>query len=233
MILKHLAYKLGLTAVLIAPLPAGLGRADTSAAEKIHEIFDIYRSGDKIGTNTVEVQREPDKISVKTTTDIHVKIMSFEAYHYKLICQETWKKNELVNFQSETDDNGQKHKIIAQASEPDKIKLTIDGKQSEVPKSLVPASFWRRDIVNQKEIFDPSDGKRFSIEAKDFGDEPLKLEGIEHHTHHFQIKDKTGDYARDLWFEGDRLVRVKLVARDRSEVVSDLRGSSLPPAPIK
>jgi hypothetical protein len=216
----------------LATVPCGQGFADTDSAGKIYEVFDIYRAGDKIGTNSVEIQREPDRVSVNMSTDIHVKILSFEAYHYKHICQETWKKNELISFHSETDDNGKKHKIIA-VVEPDKVNLTIDGKPSEAPKTLVPASFWRKDIVNRKELFDPASGTRFSIQVKDFGEEPLKMEGADHQTHHFRISDKAGDYERDLWFDGDKLVRIKMIARDHSEVVSDLRGSSLLPAASK
>jgi len=232
MIRKSLGYSLGLVASLSTTLPCGQGLADTPSAVKLLEVFDIYRSGDKIGTNYVEIQREPDKISVKMTTDIHVKILSFEAYRYKHTCQETWKKNELISFHSETDDNGKKHKIVA-VVEPDKVNLTIDGKPSDEPKALVPASFWRRDIVTQKELFDPADGKRLSIQVKDLGEEPIKQEGIDHQTHHFRISDKAGDYERDLWYDGDKLIRIKMVAKDHSEVVSDLRGASLAPAASK
>jgi Family of unknown function (DUF6134) len=196
--------------------------AEPETPVKIRETFDIFRSGDKIGTNSVEIERQADKTFVKITTDIHVKVLYIEAYHYQHTCVETWKHNELTGFHSETDDNGQKHKILAVIG-PDKVALNIDGKLSEGPKTLVPASLWSKDVIKQSELFDPGNGQRFSIKVKDLGEEPVKMGGINLRGHHYKISDKTGEFERDLWFDGDRLIRMKLIGRDHSEIISDLR----------
>lgn len=192
---------------------------------KLHLVFDIIREGDKIGADTIDVDRQADATSVKTTTKISVKVLSIEMYHYEHAANETWKNGQLVAFKSHTDDNGTKHSVdVAPGSAPDKLTMTVDGVKSDVPKSISPASLWTKEIVGRGDLFDPVDGKRLAIKAKDMGEESLTLNGVKRQAHHYKIADKTpGGFDRDLWFDGDLLVRMKLIGSDRSTIVSDLR----------
>jgi hypothetical protein len=211
-------------------------RADASRAEtihaavpaapsKLHQAFDVIRQGDKIGSDMLDIDRQSDATTVKTKTNISVKVMFIEAYRYDHDCSETWKNGQLTAFKSQTDDNGTKHAIeIAPSTTPDKLTLIVDGKKSDVPKTIAPASLWSKELVTRAELFDPADGKRITIAAKDLGDETLTIQGVKHQTRHFKISEKPpGDFDRDLWFEGDGLVRMKMLGSDHSTIVSDLR----------
>ncbi len=200
------------------------GSAHAAAPARIHQTFDIIRKGDKIGANTVDIDRKGDTTTVKNKTDISVKVLYIEAYRYEHACSETWKNGQLTAFKSQTDDNGTKHSVeIVPAATPDKITLIVDGKKSEEPKSLTPASLWSRELVTRTELFDPADGKRVTVKVTDLGPETLTIEGVQHQTHHYQISAKPpADFDRDLWFEGDLLVRMKMLGSDKSTIVSDL-----------
>jgi hypothetical protein len=205
-------------AAIHADAPAGTG--------KLHQVFDIIRAGDKIGVDTVDVERQKDSTLVKTNTKISVKVLSIEMYHYEHAANETWKGGQLVAFKSHTNDNGTKHDVeIAPGSAADKLTLIVDGAKTEVPKAISPASLWTKDIVNHPDLFDPADGKRLSVKAKDMGEETVTLEGgVKKQAHHYKLSDKTpGEFDRDLWYDGDLLVRMKLVGSDHSTIVSDLR----------
>jgi hypothetical protein len=79
-------------------------------------------------------------------------------------------------------------------------------------------------VINQFDTFEPDTGKRLSIKVSDIGDEDLTLHGVVHKTHHYKIADTlTGDFARDVWFEGDVLLRTKIIGSDNSVILSDLR----------
>ncbi|WP_139223666.1 DUF6134 family protein [Methylocapsa palsarum] len=202
-------------------------RADAPAATgKLHQVFDIIRSGDKIGVDTVDVDRQKDTTSVKTNTKLSVKVLSIEMYHMEHSANETWKGGQLVAFKSHTNDNGTKHDVeIAPGSAADKLTLIVDGVKTEVPKTISPASLWTREIINHPDLFDPADGRRLSVKVKDMGEETVTLDdGAKKQTHHYKLSDKSpGEFDRDVWYDGDLLVRMKLIGSDRSTIVSDLR----------
>jgi hypothetical protein len=207
-----------------APRADAHAAAHAAAPTKMHQTFDIIRKDDKIGANVVDIDRTADSTTVKNKTDISVKLLYVEVYRYQHNCSETWKNGQLAAFKSQTDDNGTKHVVeIAPSATPDKVTLIVDGKKSEEPKSIAPASLWSKDLITRTELFDPADGKRLSVKVKDLGEETLTIQGVKHQTHHYQLSAKPpGDFDRDLWFEGDELVRMKMLGSDHSLIVSDL-----------
>ena len=201
-------------------------RVDTTPAPiKIHEVFEVDREGDKIGATTIDIDRQNDVTTVKLATSISVKVMFIEAYHYEHASTEIWRSGQLISYKSQTDDNGTKHTVeVGPGSSPDKLSLTVDGKRSDIAKTFAPASLWSRDVVNRSDLFQTDNGKRLSIKVKDAGEETLVVRGVKRQTHHYKISDKTpGEFDRDVWFDGDLLVRMKLLGSDRSTIVSDLR----------
>ena len=215
---------IALTSTLLALLVMPAGADNPLPAAKIHKVFDIVRGSDKIGTDTIDIERQNDTTKVKIKTDVSVKIMYIEAYRYEHSCDETWKNGQLVAFKSRTNENGTKHAIDVTAA-PDKLSMDADGKHSDLPKTAAPASLWGKDLIHQLDAFDPDTGKRLSIKVTDLGDEVLVLHGVSHQTHHYKIADTTrdSDFARDIWFDGDVLVRTKIIGSDNSVIISDLR----------
>jgi len=202
-----------------APLPS----ATSLAGGKTRLVFDILRGGDKIGTNTIDIQRKDGTTKVDIATKISVVVMFLEAYRYEHTCTESWKDGQLVAFKSKTNDNGTKH-VIDVAAKPDKVSMEVDGKPVEAPKSLYPASLWSRDVVTRGELFEPANGKRIAVKVKDLGNETVTVGGVERQTRHFKLSAKgTSEFDRDLWFDGDMLVRMKLAGSDGSTILSDLR----------
>src|SRR5256886_6744180 len=193
-----------LTLIALSMAPAGADQA--AAAAKIHKVFDIVRGGEKIGTDTVDIERQNDTTTVKIKTDVSVKVMFIEAYRYEHSCNEIWKNGQLVAFKSRTNDNGTKHSIDVTAT-PDKLSMDADGKHRDLPKTAAPASLWGKDAIHQLDAFHPETGKRLSIKVTDLGSEALTIHGVTHETHHYKIADTLGgDFAREVWFDGDVLV---------------------------
>jgi Domain of unknown function (DUF6134) len=217
--------KAGLALALLA-LPLCPAAADIPpAATKTHQSYDIIRQGDTIGTNTVDVERRGDTTLVKISTKILVKVMFIEAYRFDHDATETWKTGQLVAFNSQTNDNGTKHNVTV-TSGTDKLDLNVDGKHSDAPLTLRPASLWNKAFDAQKELFDPANGKRLAIQTKDLGDENITVNGAARQARHYKI---SGELDRDVWFDGDTLLRMKLVGSDHSIIDSDLtQMASLP-----
>lgn len=217
--MRTITFFLPLLALTISPA----GADNPPAATKIHKVFDIIREGTKIGTDMVDIEQQNDTTTVKIKTDLSVKVMFIEAYRYEYSCNETWKNGQLVTFKSRTNDNGTKHSIDV-TSAPDKLSMDVDGKHRDLPKTAGPASVWGKDLINRVEAFEPDTGKRLTIKVSDLGDETITINGVSHKTHHYKIADTlTGDFARDIWFDGDVLVRTKIIGSDKSVIISDLR----------
>ena len=216
-IMRTIALCLALLPLSIAPAGAN------NAAAKIHKVFDIVRGGDKIGTDTIDIERQNDTTTVKIKTDLSVKVMFIEAYRYEHSCNETWKNGQLIAFRSRTNDNGTKHSIDVTAA-PDKLSMDADGTHSDLPKTAAPASLWGKDAIHQLDAFDPDTGKPLSFEVTDLGNENVTIHGVTHQAQHYKIADKLGgDFAREVWFDGDVLVRTKIIGSDNSVILSDLR----------
>jgi hypothetical protein len=210
-------------ALLALPLYPAI--ADVPAATKTHQSYDVIREGTKIGTNVVDVERRGDAVSVKISTKISVKIMYIEAYRFNHEETESWKGGLLVAFNSHTDDNGKDHNLAVTPA-ANKLDMLADGKHTDAPLNLRPASLWDRGFNAQNELFDTATGKLMAIKTKDLGDEKITANGVAHDTRHYKI---SGDFNRDVWFDGDTLVRLKLQGSDHSIIDSDLtQMASLP-----
>lgn len=203
--------------ISLLPLMIGTAAADTPP-EKITRTFDIVREGKKIGTDIVEIEKQGDTTNVKFTTHISVVII-IEVYHYDHSSVETWKGNQFVSFKSQTDDNGKKHTLSATAA-GDKVQFDLDGSKHSESKSLLPATFWNKPTPGTLQFFEESVGKPLTVKIADAGDESITVHGTKIQAHHYRV---SGDLERDLWFDGDKLVRLRLSGSDGSKIISDLR----------
>jgi len=205
----------------LAILPASAN--NPPAPLKIHKVFDVFRGSDKIGTDTIDIERQNDTTTVKVKTDISVKIMFMEAYRYEHSCNEVWKNGQLVTLKSRTNDNGTKHSVEVTAAN-DKLNMEVDGKHSDLPKTAAPADLWSIDVIHRSDAFEPDSGKRLLFKVTDLGPDSVTINGVTHQAHHYKIADTlAGEFARDLWFDGDALLRIKLIGSDNSVILSDLR----------
>ena len=199
--------------------PAG---AATGTAQSIHRVFDITRQGSKIGTDTFDITRHGDVTDVKIVTHVLVKVMFVNAYRYDHTETGSWKGSQLVSFSSTTDDNGTNHEISATQA-GGKLSLDVDGKKSDQPKTMVPASLWSADVSNKAQLFDPGTGKQLSTKPQDLGEEMVTVHGAPQQLRHVKL---SGPFARELWFDKDGLVKMTLVGSDNSVITSELRTST-------
>lgn len=213
---------MALAALAVSPVAAQSPAAPPSPSPHVHRVFDVMREGSKIGTDTFDITRQGDTTSVKVKTHIQVKIAFITAYRYDHTESGTWKGRQLVSFTSTTDDNGKPHEISA-AQSGNKVALTVDGASSAAPKAIQPASLWGAAISKQPQIFDPANGQRMAVKVQDLGEETVPVNGVPQQLNHVKL---SGQFARDLWFDGDGLVKMMMLGSDNSQITSQLRQST-------
>ncbi len=207
--------------VILGVLPAAAQPAAPAAPQSDRRLFDITRYGNKIGTEVVEIDKDGATTNITFTTHISVVIAFVQFYHFDHSATEVWSGGKFVSYKAQTDDNGTKHEVSAVVDEANnKLNLDIDGTHSEAAPDLVPASWWNKDFVNRTDMFDSETGRRLSVKVTDLGDESIVQNGNTVQARHYKV---SGDLDRDLWFDGDTLVRIQLTGNDNSTIISDLR----------
>jgi hypothetical protein len=192
-------------------------------SNKARRVFDITRNGDKIGTETIETEKNGDITTVKMATRLAVTAAFIELYHFEHTAVETWTAGHFTSYKAHTNANGSKYTISAVAA-GGKLNLTVNGQQSELNSIILPTTLWNKDFVDATQMFDADKGMLVSVKVDDLGDEAIELNGAEVQTHHYKI---TGDFARDVWLQDGLPVRIQLFGSDRSLIVSDLKQSDL------
>jgi len=202
------------SAAILFALAFGANAAPGASSETLR--FAIMRNGDQIGTHTVEINRGPKETSVNMATDLAVKVMFITAYHLQFTTSEKWVGGKLVALNSESDDNGTKHKVSA-TLKPNGLEVDADGKISTVDKNIMPSTLWNHEVVKRTQVLDPKEGEVVPITVTDQGVEDLSIEGRSIKARHYILKSK---FQQDVWYdEKGRLVQSSLVAPDGSVIL--------------
>jgi len=202
----------GVSTTLGAVLVAATVAAQTPAGTLR---FAIMRNGEQIGTHTVEISRVGPETTVRSATDLTVKVLFITAYRLQHSATERWVNGQLVAFNSTTDNNGTRHKVSATMGAAG-LEMEADGKTSRVEKDVVPSSVWNPELVRRKVVFDSQDGQVEPISVTDNGAEELGLDARAVKAHHYEIK---GRFSQDVWYdERGRLVQLKLIGSDGSVI---------------
>jgi Family of unknown function (DUF6134) len=170
-------------------------------------VYTVTRDGSPIGRTIVDVDRSGDTTKVTSKTDIEVKVI-IVLYRFKQDVIETWKGDQLVSFKSETDDNGTNHEVSITSS-PKGLSIVADGKTSTAPAGAVPATWWSTKFAKAKSLIHPDTGRVMSASVKDIGPEQVPVRGTPQQAEHYKVSAGK-DFERDLWYDGDQLVRVRI-----------------------
>jgi len=177
--------------------------------------YAILRNGDQIGTHTIEIGRTGAETNVRITTDLTVTVLMITAYRLQHSATERWVKDQLVAFNSTTDNNGTRHKVTATGGASG-LEVNVDGNTSKVDKTVVPESLWNPEMLKRKTAFNTLDGLVETLTVTDAGTEDLSIDGRAIKAHHYAIK---GKFSQDVWYdERGRLVQVKLIGSDGSVI---------------
>lgn len=177
--------------------------------------FAVMRGGMQIGTNSIQVGREGDDISVQTVTHVSVGFGFLTLYRFDQTETEEWAGGRLVAMKSATDDNGTLHRVSATARDG-KILVQANKQVQELAPTTVPLNLWNPDLVDQNQVLDPEDGSLEPVKVFDRGEENVTVQGRTRRAHHYQI---VTTFPQDVWYGEDRqLVQVELKGSDGSTI---------------
>ncbi|MCX7353677.1 MAG: DUF6134 family protein [Alphaproteobacteria bacterium] len=179
--------------------------------------YKIERSGSVIGTQTLTVGKDGDKVTVSDETAIKVKVAFVTAYTLDHSRRETWQDGKLTALETRLDDNGTKSTLTAKA---DGDKLAIKGSEGDSTQALgiMPTGYWNVATVKQTKLFDNETGKILNISVS--GGEAQKVDLGGGRTIDAKKWQMAGDKKMELWYDSrDVLVKQRFEARDGSVIV--------------
>jgi hypothetical protein len=211
------ALALGSAGVQAAP-PKGAAKTEAGA----QLVYGVTRDGSPIGRTTVDVDRNGDTTTVTSKTNIEVKVI-IVLYRFTQSVTESWKGDQLISFKSQTDDNGTPHDVSITSSGKG-LTIVADGKTSTAPAGAMPASFWSPRFAKAKTLIHPDTGRLMTVTTKDLGPDEITVGGAPHKAEHYKVSAGK-DYDRDLWYDGDQLIRVRIkdASTQGNLIASDLQ----------
>ncbi len=197
---------LGLTVFLVFP-----GMAAASPKEGLLR-FEVALDGSPIGEHSLNfAQTDAKDLEIGIAIDLAVKLGPFTVFDYTHRNASLWRDGLLYRMQSETDDNGDLHKVLVEAGDGT-LRVTAGGVNVyEIPDRMLPTTYWMASTVAQSQLINSQTGELLEVEILERGREDVPGPNGPIPATHYEL---TGDLEIDLWYDdAGILVGLAFVAR--------------------
>ena len=192
-------------------LPAMHVSADTAYHEGTLR-FEVDLDGRPIGEHALTFERQPDDaLNVAIDIDLDIKFGPFTVFSYNHMNRTEWRGGQLVSLQSETDDNGTRHRVRAIADSGGLRIIADDEAPVSVTPSMLPSTYWMAATVRQNQLINSQTGELLVVTVQRVGRETVTGPAGRIPATHYRME---GDLEIDLWYDDDDvLVGLAFVAR--------------------
>jgi hypothetical protein len=177
--------------------------------------FTVYRDGDEVGSSEILFRQSGDQTEVDVVTEIVVTVAFVPVFRFEHEAHEVWKDGHLVSLVSQTNDDGTAHQLEVRESDAS-LDVVGDGVSSKAEMSIIPASLWNPQIVEQSTILNSLSGEELAVQVAYIGEEEVAVKGNQVPARHYSM---TGQFERELWYDDDGvLVRIEFKGKDGSDI---------------
>ena len=163
-----------------------------AAAQPRSLAFEVLRNGSKIGEQAMMFEGA-DALSVKTQTDMAVKLGPISVFHYRHEATERWQGGRFLSLQTQTDNNGKALRVSARR-EGGVVRIEpAAGPAVEAAEAAIPFTHWNAKIADAP-LFNPQDGKL------------LKERGMPGGTGAVTLADGSQRQAQGVVFKGEAYI---------------------------
>jgi hypothetical protein len=191
----------------------GTGRAGAEATSGDLR-FDVLRDGSEIGYHVLSFRQQAERLTVDIDIELRVRFAFITAYRYEHRNREEWEAGRLLGFASRTNDNGTRSTVETRR---DGDRLVIQGSEGRLsgPSDLLPTSYWHRDFMDRERWIDTQNGRIVQSAVTPDGSERIEAAGRTVEARRYRLR---GDLEVDLWYEGERWVKLGFAAPDGSRI---------------
>lgn len=176
--------------------------------------FDIYRNDKHIGTHVFSFKKHDINLSVTSEIKFEIKKLGVILYRYHAKGTEVYKDENLVKFNSKTDQNG-KAKYVNLKVENDEYLIDGSSNKGTAPVDYFIGTWWNHSIVKSKAQISAVSGRIIKHKVTFIGKELLKIGGKEYQSLHFNFSstdkklNKDKKLNTDIWYDEESLNWIK------------------------
>ena len=160
--------------------------------------FRLMRHGTPIGTHTMNFHRDGDALTVDIAVDVLVKFGPIPFVRYTHRNQETWRRDRLAGFVSQTYRNGTKMHVLARRID---AGVAVDGSGTSpyvAPENALATTHWNSRMLRGPMI-GTQDGMLVHPAVSLEPDEWIRLaSGEKIPSRHYKL---SGDLNLELWYD--------------------------------
>jgi len=158
--------------------------------------FSILKEGEKIGQEIVSFNNSGKNLRVNVTTRTDVNVL-FLKFHYDHKRQEIWQDGQFHSMTTDTNDDGDFHKLSMKRQNNGGIKLIADQVERELSSHSIPLTLWTKAIIDAEQVHSVINGEAWNVSTKLIKQEEILIQGKQVKSDHFRM---SGDIERDLWY---------------------------------
>ena len=185
----------------------------TAMAAPQDTTFDVYRKGSRIGVHEMRFTPSGDGLSVSSNVELAVKMAFVTVYRYAQAGTDEWQGGMLVGTRIETDDDGKKTLVVAQARGG---KLAVEGPTKAYETdlgSMTDLSFWNDAITGAPPLIDSQTGELIRMAVQTDTTEVVQVLGQPVEARRYEMAATKGR-SGTVWYDSTaRLVKAVVVTR--------------------
>tara|TARA_B100000795_G_C22567399_1_gene348692 strand:- start:16 stop:699 length:684 start_codon:yes stop_codon:yes gene_type:complete len=170
--------------------------------------YELFRNNKSIGYHNYNFERNKNYLNVKSIMDFKITKLGIDLYSYYGSTEEKYKKNQLIKFLSNTNQN-KKIKNTEITFNKEKDKLIISGSENQLisPKEYLVGTWWNHEIIQAKAQISAISGRIIDQKVIFLGKEKITLYGKTYDTLHFNLlsTDKSLSESKklniDVWYD--------------------------------
>ena len=176
--------------------------------------FDIYRNNKNIGKHVFEFIKTSEGLSVVSEINFQIKKLGVVLYKYHVKGTEFYIDNQLVKFNSKTNQNGKEKYVNIELVQNEYL---IDGSshKGKTPDVAKIGTWWNHNLVEAPAQISAVSGRIIKQKVKFLGKKNIEINGKTFETLHFNFSStdkklgKDKKLNTDVWYEEKTLNWVK------------------------
>ncbi len=162
--------------------------------------FEVVRNGTNIGHHVVTFRPEGEGLFVTAVVEIAVRLGPIVLYRYKHSVRETWRGDQFVKLDSETDDDGKPYRVHA-TRDGEHVVVETGEARRVFSSDTIPLTHWNM-LCMTRPLFNPQDGLVIDSKIVPRGETTVALaDGKMVRAVRYSV---VGKYALEDWYDDAR-----------------------------
>lgn len=165
-----------LSGAAVATVLATVAGATGDSADVRRWDFNVYLGDKKLGEHSFEVRDAGGQKRVRSEADFVYRVLFVPAYRYEHTNSERWADDCLLEFEAETNDNGDKLRASGEKTGDGFEVVGSDGRK-ELPACVMTFAYWNPDFLDEERLLNPQTGKYLDVEVEKLPQDTYEVRG--------------------------------------------------------